>query len=154
MGPAASRLGIALSTVGVVTVSPSNISFTASNPDGGAVSASSPATLSWQVLSGSHLQTWNVSLQASSSTFSNCPTIPVSAVQVRCSTASVSGGGGSGSCGGSFPLSTTLQQAAGGVQGDNTNTYTVYLTFTLAESWRYTANSSCSLSITYSVTAQ
>jgi hypothetical protein len=154
MGAPGSRIGVTFATVGLVSVSPGTISFTASNPDGGPVSGSAPATVSWQVSGGSHLQTWSLSLQAAASTLANCPTIPVSAIQVRCSTASVSGGGGSGTCGGSLPLSTTLQQAAGGSQGDNSNSYTVYLTFTLNESWHYTANSSCTLTITYSITAQ
>jgi hypothetical protein len=153
MGAPGSRIGVTFATVGLVSISPGTISFTASNPDGGPVSASAPATVSWQVSGGSHLQIWSLSLQAAASTFSNCPTIPISAIQVRCSTASVSGGG-SGTCGGSFPLSTTLQQAAGGAQGDNSNSYTVYLTFTLNESWRYAVNSSCILTITYSITAQ
>jgi hypothetical protein len=40
------------------------------------------------------------------------------------------------------------------VEGDGTNMYTTTLTFTLAESWRYMANPSCSLNLTYSVNAQ
>ena len=154
MGASGSRLGLAFSTVGLISVSPGTITFTASNPDAGSVAGSAPATINWLVSAGSHLQSWSISLQAATSTFANCPTIPISAVQVRCSTASVSGGGGSGTCGGSFPLSTTLQQSAAGAQGDNSNSYTVLLNFTLAENWRYAVNSSCTLTITYSVTAQ
>ena len=78
----------------------------------------------------------------------------MSAVTVSCSGATAGGSGGSGTCGSSFPLSTSLQPIAGGVEGDGTNMYTTTLTFTLAESWRYMANPSCSLNLTYSVNAQ
>jgi hypothetical protein len=106
------------------------------------------------VLSGSHTLNWTISLKAAASTFSGCSTIPISAVQVSCSVASVSGGGGNGGCSGSLPLSTTLQQVAGGAEGDGTNSYSVTINFTLAESWRYLVNSSCTMTITYSVNAQ
>jgi hypothetical protein len=150
---APSRLHIAWGTLGSLSASPGTISFQASNPDLGTVSGSSPGSLTWMVLSGSHLQNWTLSLQAGSSTFTGCPTIPVSAIQVSCSSAHVSGGGGTGACSGSFPLSTTLQQSAGGLEGDGTNSYSISLNFTLAESWRYIANPSCTITITYTVNA-
>jgi len=146
-------LNLALGTVGSVSASPGTISFQASNPDQGAVSGSSPGSLTWMVLSGSHLQNWTLSVQAGSSSFVGCPTIPISAVQVNCGSATVSGGAGTGACSGSFPLSTTPQQIAGGAEGDGTNSYTVTTNFTLAESWRYVANSSCTITLTYSVNA-
>ncbi len=148
------RLNLALGTVGSVSATPSTITFQASNPDQGAVSGSSPGSLTWLVLSGSHVQNWTLSVQAGSSSFVGCPTIPISAVQVSCGSASVSGGAGTGSCSGAFPLSTTPQQIAGGAEGDGTNSYTVTTNFTLAESWRYVANSSCTITLTYSVNAQ
>lgn len=154
MGLLANRMGLALGNVSSLSAAPATVTFYATNPNSGAVAGSSQATISWQVVSGSHLQGWSLSVQAASASFMNCSQIPASAVQVSCSAAPVSGGNGSGTCGGPAPLSTTLQQVAGGAEGDNTNTYTVYLTFTLAESWRYVANSSCTLSLTYSVNAQ
>jgi hypothetical protein len=39
------------------------------------------------------------------------------------------------------------------VEGDGTNLYSVLINFTLAESWRYPAKSSCTITITYSVNA-
>lgn len=149
----ASRLRVAFGTVGFVSALPASLSFQASNPDAGAVSGSSPSSLSFSVLSGSHANNWTLSVQADSSSFDGCPTIPVAAVQVSCGTTSV-GTGGTGTCSGSFPLSTSLQQVAGGAQADGTNTYTVSINFTLAESWRYVANPSCSTTLTYSVYAQ
>lgn len=148
-----SRLRLALGTVGSLAATPGTISFQASNPDSGMVSGSAPGSLGWLVLSGSHLQNWTLSLQAGSNTFAGCPTVPVSAVRATCATASVSGGLGTGSCGGPFPLSTTPQQIAGGAEGDGTNSYSVSINFTLAESWRYVANPSCTITLTYSVNA-
>ena len=149
----ASRLRISLGTVNSLLASPSSISFQASNPNGGVVSGSSPASLSWAIPDGSNLKTWTLSVQADSSTFSGCPSIPISAVVVSCGSAS-GGGGATGTCSGSFPLSTTPQQIAGGAQGDAANSYFVSANFTLAESWHYVAKSSCSITLTYSVNAQ
>jgi len=149
-----SRLGAAFGTVGSLLASPSSVSFLASNPDAGVVSGSSPASLSWSILSGSHTNNWTLSVQADTSSFTGCPYIPVSAVQVSCSSASVGGTGGTGSCGGSFALGTTAQQVAGGAEADGTNSYLVSASFTLAESWQYVANPSCSINLTYTVNAQ
>src|SRR5882724_9501080 len=132
---------------------PSTISFQENNPDHGVVSVSSPASVSWTILAGSHLQNWTLSVQAGSSSFVGCPTIPISAVQVNCGSATATGLGGTGACSGSFPLSTSLQQVAGGAEGDLAGTYSVLINFTLAESWRYVANSSCAITLTYSINA-
>jgi hypothetical protein len=150
LGP--SRLNLAFATVSSVSAAPGTIGFQAANPGQGVVSGSSPGSLTWLVSSGSVLKNWTLSVQAGASSFSSCPTVPASAIQVNCGSATA-GGGGTGSCSGSFPLSTTPQQIAGGLQGNGTNSYSVSINFTLAESWRYVANSSCILSITYSISA-
>jgi hypothetical protein len=147
------RLHLAMATLGALSATPGTISFQASNPDGGLVSGFSPASLTFMVLSGSHLQNWTLSLQAGSNSFVGCSYIPISAIRVNCGSASVSGGGGTGSCAGSFPLSTASQQIAGGAQGDGSNSYSVSINFTLAESWRYIANSACTITLTYAVNA-
>jgi len=145
-----------MGTVGLLSASPASLSFTASNPDAGVVSGSSPASLTFNVSSGDHNKTWTLSVQSDSSTFDGCPTIPVTAVQVSCGTASVGGSGGTAGCSGPFPLSTSPQQIAGGAQADGvgSNSYAVSINFTLAESWRYVANPSCSTTLTYTVNAQ
>jgi hypothetical protein len=148
-----SHLNVAFGTLGAVSATPGTISFQASNPDGGPVSGSYPGSLTWMVLSGSHLQNWTLSVQAGSSTFTGCPTIPISAIHVNCGSASVSGGSGTGACSGSFPLSAAAQQVAAGAEGDGTKSYSVSINFTLAESWRYLANSGCTITLTYSVNA-
>ena len=148
-----SGLNLAFATLSSVSVVPGTINFQAANPDLGIVSGSSPGSLTWIVSSGSALKNWTLSVQAGSSTFIGCPTVPISAIQVNCGSATVSGVGGTGTCSGSFPLSTSPQQIAGGKQGLGTNPYSVSINFTLAESWRYVANSSCTLSLTYSINA-
>jgi hypothetical protein len=145
-------LNLAFATISSVSATPGTISFQAANPGWGVVSGSSPGSLTWFVSSGSVLKNWTLSVQASSSNFSNCPTVPASAIQVSCGSATA-GGGGTGACSSSFPLSTTPVQIAGGLQGNGTNPYSVSIQFTLAESWRYVANSSCTLSVTYLLNA-
>ena len=149
------KLGLLPATVTTLTAIPGTISFTAVNPDSGAVSGSSVATVQFLVLSGSPSRNWTVNARTAGSSFTGCSTVPVSAVTVTCASAAVTGSGGSGSasCGGAFPLSTVDQQVAGGVQKNGTGSYTVQINFTLAESWRYVANSSCTLSILYTVNA-
>ena len=147
------KLGWALGTVSSLTATPGTISFSALNPDSGPASGSSAATLSWTVLGGSHTVNWGVSVQASASTFTGCATVPVSAVSVACVSASVSGGSGTGTCSGTSTLSTVAQQVAAGAEGDLSQSYTVQINYTLVESWHYIANSSCTLTLTYTVNA-
>jgi hypothetical protein len=142
-----------MGTLGSLAATPTVISFQAANPDLGQVSGSSPGSVTWTVMTGSHLQNWALTVQAGSSAFVGCPNIPVSAIRASCSAATVSGGAGTGACSGSFPLATTAQQIAAGAEGDGTNSYSISLNFTLAESWQYVANSACTITVTYSVNA-
>ena len=148
-----SRLKLAMGTLGSLSATPATISFRAANPDLVLVSGSSPGSLTWMVLGGSHLQQWTLSLQAGSSSLIGCTTVPISAVRVNCGTATVSGVGGTGTCSGSFPLSTSAQQIASGTEGDGTQSYSVSMNFTLAESWRYVTNSACTITLAYTVNA-
>ena len=146
-------LGIALGAISSLNATPSTISFNATNPVAGVVPGSSAAAVKWTVIGGSHLLSWGISVQASAPSFSGCPTVPVTAVTAACASATVGGGAGTGSCGGSFTLSTTATQLAGGLEGDGTQLYSVLVQYTLAESWRYAANPSCTLTLTYTVNA-
>ena len=146
-------LGLALGTVNSLSATPGTISFSASNPDSGAVSGSSQATLNWSIQNGVALLGWSISVQSGASTFSGCSTVPVSAVSVTCTNVSVGGLAGTGACNGTFPLSTVAHQVAGGTQALGTQSYSVQINYTLAESWRYVANPSCALTLTYTVTA-
>ena len=136
-----------------LTVSPATITFNAHNPGTlPVVAGSSAATASWSALGSGN--NWSLTVQAGSSTFANCSAVPISAVTVSCSSVNVFGLGGSGSCAGPFPLSTTPQLVASGSEGLVSLTYSVTLSFTLADSWKYIAETSpaCSLSLTYTAT--
>jgi hypothetical protein len=90
-------------------------------------------------------------VHAAAASFASCATVPRSAIKVTCGGVT---GGSAGSCGGAITLSGASQQVASGKESTSTNTpYSVTLNFTLADSWSYIANSSCTLSLTYTVTA-
>lgn len=133
-----------------LTVTPATITFDATNPGTlPVVAGSATANASWQSLSGGG--NWSLTVQANSPTFANCPTVPISAVTVTCSAASIGSLGGSANCAGSFPLSTTAVQVAGGAEGLLALNYSVTINFTLSDRWKYIAetNPACSLSLTY-----
>jgi hypothetical protein len=94
-----------------------------------------------------------LTVQADAPGFSNCPTVPISAVKVFCASATTNIGG-SGNCGPALVLSTSPQVVAGGTQGRSTFSYAVTLSFALADNWQYIAETgrSCSLSLSYSAT--
>jgi hypothetical protein len=133
-----------------LTVSPATISFSATNPATvPVVAGSATATASWSIYS--YGNNWTLKVQAASSTFTNCSTVPVSAVTVSCSSVSVSGSGNSKSCAASFPLSTTAQTVASGSEGTFSLNYSATISFTLADNWKYIAETSpaCTISLTY-----
>lgn len=133
-----------------LTVSPATINFNATNPGTvPVVAGSATATASWTAIASGN--NWSLTVQAASSTFINCSTVPVSAVTVSCSSVSVSGLGASGSCAGSFPLSTSPQAVASGSEGTVSINYSVTIGFTLADNWKYIAETSpaCTISLTY-----
>lgn len=127
-----------------VTVTPSTISFDATNPaTNPAVQGSATAVVQWTLGSGNK---WMIQVQAATPTFTNCPQIPVSAVTVTCTSI---GNGGTASCAAPFPLSTTPLTLANGSKGGPN--YTVNINYILSDSWKYLVASSCSLSLTYNV---
>jgi len=135
-----------------LAASPATITFTAPDPDTTpSVSGSGPVTLSWDTNGGGPANTWKLTVSAPAS-FSTCANLPASAVTAKCTT--VTGGTG-GTCSGSVPLSTTATQVASGDEAPGNNAaYSVALTFTLADSWAYIpSKTSCSLTLTYTVTA-
>jgi hypothetical protein len=138
-------------TMSAVTASPGTISFTATDPDLGSVSGSSAATVSWTTSSGTAANTWNLKVNAVAASFTGCATVPRSAVTVTCGGVT---GGSAGTCGGGFTLTGAGQQIASGKESTGNNApYSVTLNFTLADSWSYIAKSSCTLTVTYTVTA-
>lgn len=138
-------------TVSGMTATPATIGFQATDPDNPNVSGSSPGSVTWQA-AGIIPASWSLTVQSPGSTFPGCPTVPVSAVKVTCTGVKVTGGG-NGSCGGPVSLSTSAQNLATGTEGFLNTTYTVNLTFTLTDSWKYIAQLSPQCSITVSYTA-
>ena len=150
-GRAAARLR-PLATVSNLAVSPTSITFTATDPDLGTV-VGPATTVTWHATNQDNGKTWTLKVAASASTFAGCATVPASAVTVKCSSASVTAGG-TGICGGAVGLSTSSQQLASGHEGNSDANYTVNLSFTLADSWKYIATQtpSCTLTLTYTAT--
>lgn len=129
---------------------PSAITFTSSDPD--TLASGTASQVTWSASGGNNGLTWTLSVAAAATTLTNCPRVPASAVQVRCTNGSVSGGSGTANCGGAITLSTTPQQIASGREGSNTRTYQVNVSMTFTDSWAYQATgSSCAASLTYTV---
>src|SRR5690242_18889120 len=63
-----------------MSASPSTISFAASDPDTPLVAGNSSAAISATVSGGKTNRTWNMTVQAPSSSFTNCGQLPISAV--------------------------------------------------------------------------
>jgi len=149
----AERIFPMATTLGAVTASPATISFAATDPDLGPFTGSSSATVSWTTSGGAAGSTWTLKVQAAAATFASCATVPTSAVTAMCT--GVAGGTGGACTGGSgFALSTAGQQVASGKEATGIGkSYSVTINFTLADSWSYIAKSSCTLSLTYTVTA-
>jgi hypothetical protein len=136
-----------------VTVTPATVSFNATNPTSvPVVAGSATATATWENLD-LNSGPWNLTVQAVAGSFANCPTVPVSAVTVSCSSVATFIGG-TGACAAPFRLSTSPQVVASGNQEALTFNYTINLNFTLADSWKYIAQTSpsCSLSLSYTAT--
>ena len=134
-----------------LTVNPATITFSATNPGTlPVVAGSSTAVATWSALASGN--TWSLTVQATTPTFTNCSTVPVSAVTVSCSAPSVTGIGGSANCAAASPLSNTKAvTVASGSEGTLSWSYSVTLSFTLADKWSYIAETSpaCTLSLTY-----
>lgn len=141
-------------TVGPITVMPANITFTAFDPDQGAVAGNTASVVFWQILDGKQNRNWQLSVQAGTPQFQDCGAAPASAVTVACQGVTLSGG--SGACLAPGPLSTSPRPVAGGRQDNKSQNLSVSLTFTFTDSWRYIAatNPQCTLTLTYIVDAE
>ncbi|MBZ5511574.1 MAG: hypothetical protein LAN70_10440 [Acidobacteriia bacterium] len=135
------------------TATPSPISIAASDPDTNPTPSAS-ATLRWTQAGATINRTWNVKVTAPAS-FPGCSTVPISAVTITCDSVSATntGGGWTGTCAGSATLNTTGVTFASGTEGNSSSrNLTVNLHYNLADSWKYIGGS-CSLNLTYTVTA-
>ena len=150
--------GWGFSRVSLLRATPSTIPFTANNP-GSSIAGGTVATVGWNIIYGKNRSTWTLRVGTTSSSFSGCPTVPESAVRVKCTSASADGGG-QVSAGCNVTSFTTLPSTLPGLpvaSGDEGNAsshnYNVVLSYQLADSWRYIANI-CPLTVTYTVNAQ
>jgi hypothetical protein len=151
-------LNYGFSAVSQLRVTPSTVSFMANNP-GGTIAGGSVATLNWNITQGRNGQTWILRVGANSPSFNGCTTIPVSAISLKCVSASVDGSGQS-SAGCNLTNFTALPNtlpglpvASGNEGNSSTHNYTVVLSYQLTDSWRYIANS-CPLNVSYTVDVQ
>jgi hypothetical protein len=137
---------------------PDTIPFAVNNP-GGSIAGGSVATITWNISQGKNGRTWTLMAGATSSTFRDCITVPVSAINLKCVSASASGDGQT-SAGCNLTNFVTLPNTlpglslASGNEGNATShSYTVVLSYQLTDSWRYIANT-CPLNVSYTVVAQ
>ena len=122
-------------SITLYTVLPASVTFAATNPTTTpSVSGSSAVTLAFSLNGGSSARTWNIQLKSATATFAGCTTVPVNAITATCS--AVTGGTG-GTCAGAFPLSTTNTLLSSGTEANGTASYTVTVTFSLADDWKY-----------------
>jgi hypothetical protein len=151
-------LNYGFSEVSQLRVTPSTISFMANSP-GSTIAGGSVATLSWNITQGRNGKSWTLRVGANSPSFGSCTTVPVSAISLKCVSASVDGGSQS-SAGCTLTNFTALPNtlpglplASGNEGSASTHTYTVVLSYQVTDSWRYIANS-CPLNVSYTVDVQ
>lgn len=130
---------------------PSTLSFSSANPDG---TSTKQATLTYGIDGGANGDAWTLTVSGSSSTFTNCSFLPVSAVRVACGSVSVVGGG-TGTCNSQFNLSTSPVTVASGFQTGGHDDYTILVNYTLVDAWKYPGkiSPSCALTLNYTVAA-
>jgi hypothetical protein len=153
--PVHSAIEVTTSVNFSVTVAPATVTFNATNPTSAPAVAGSGLTTVTFPDPNSTAGNWSLSVNALAASFTNCGSVPVSAVQVICATAAATHAG-TGTCKGSFALSTSPQTVATGTVTNNSGSVsTITLNFTLADSWKYIAStaSSCSLSLIYGAIA-
>ncbi|MSV30185.1 MAG: hypothetical protein EXQ52_15790 [Bryobacterales bacterium] len=112
--------------------------------------------VSWRVTGGSNAQTWTLSVRGQAGgSFTNCSTVPNSAVRVNAPSGTNTGGGATYVAGGQITLTSANQQIASGIEGTGTRNYTANVTYTIVDAWRFRPSTavSCTLSVTYTVNA-
>lgn len=150
VSPAIVRPQPMATSIPTMSVTPAAITFTATDPTGTpVVNGSAGAVVQWSIAGGKTTKGWTLGVSAPT-TFSACSTVPASAVNVTCGSVT---GGNAGACSAATSLTNSPVTIASGNESTGTVNYTVNLTFTLQDSWEYIASSSCSLAVTYTITA-
>lgn len=150
-------LGLAVASpaqINSFTVTPGALSFMAVDPDTGGPAPQ--ASLAYVTFRATWFQPWRLYVQAEMPSLESCGAVPVSALQVRCQSATITGflNLGSAACNSAtIPLSTSPQLVAQGTQGIFNNQISANLQVGFADRWRYPAavSPACSVSLRYTV---
>ena len=131
------------------------VSFAATDPDSPTVAGSATITVSGLIGATGAGASFKLEVYSAGPTFSNCTTIPVSAVIITC-TSVFNPGGNAVSCAAPATLSTSKATLASGTlpSAGASTSFWVTLTYTLTDKWMYIAqtSSSCTLNATYLAT--
>jgi hypothetical protein len=131
------------------------VSFAATDPDSPTVAGSASVTVSGLIGATGANASFKLQAYAAGTTFSNCTTIPVSAVTIAC-TSLFDPGNSAVSCAAPATLSTSPVTVASGTlpAAGSSTSFWVTFTYTLTDSWKYIAqtSSSCILNVTYLAT--
>jgi hypothetical protein len=142
--------GVILATakLGPMILSDRTLNFVSADPDSGTV-ASPEFWVLWPITQGNHGNTWNLTVALAG--ISGCGNSPVSAFRVVCTSATVTGSGGTGACATPFQLSSTPQVVAAGRQPNGGGIHRVTLHFQFTDSWKYVPSgaSQCELELAY-----
>jgi len=138
------------SAITATSTTPTTISFTLSDPD--AAAATGTGTVHWTITGGSAARTWNVAVSVAPSSFIGCTEVPVTAATAQCTTVT---GGTAGVCNSSaVTLGATATQVASGTEATGTALYSVGLTYSISDAWKYKGHTTaCTLTVTYKITA-
>jgi hypothetical protein len=132
------------------------VSFAATNPDSPAVAGNTSVTVSGLIGANQAGASFKLQVYAAGATFSNCTTIPVSAVTITC-TSLFNPGNNDVSCASPATLSTSPVTVASGTlpNAGSSTSFWVTFSYTLTDSWEYIAqtSSACALNVTYLATA-
>lgn len=148
------RLRPAVTITTPLAVTPATLTFNATDPDLGPFTTSGTAT--WALALSLLSNNWTLTVRANSSSFTNCSQVPVSAVTITCVSVTNGGVGAPGTCNGAFTLSTSNQQIASGPELLTAlASYTVNISYKLADSWQFIAavSPACTLSLSYTLNA-
>jgi|SRR5579862_4351935 len=144
----------AVASIKNAIVTPQSLDFVTADPDLGGVPANSPAMVSWEITGAQPTGTWMLSVRAGGSAFSGCGTVPVSAVTVRCASATSGRQAGPATCGAPFQLSNQPQAVASGSHENVNSRFTVTIDFSFLDRWQYIGTSSpCTLNLSYIIDA-
>jgi hypothetical protein len=144
-----------LATANFTLPPPGSVSFSALDPDSPTDAGNTSVTVSWNTGATTANDPWKLEVYSVASSFSNCSTVPVSAVTITC-TAGFNPGPGGFACGAPATLSTSKTIVASGTlpyAGSGTSFWMTF-TYTLTDKWKYIAqmSPSCTLDVTYLAT--